>query len=127
MAEKKTSTQKVSKKAINTAKAIDEAINNVPEMESMTSKAEEQIAEAINNVMSDVNEDIAAIKEREAQIMQRIEANPDATEEIVMNELQRVDEMIKTQTAKMEELAKEVKNNVVFTTTQSWNGWGYGN
>lgn len=127
MAEKKTSTQKVSKKAINTAKAIDEAINNVPEMESMTSKAEEQIAEAINDVMSDVNEDIAAIKEREAQIMQRIEANPEATEEIVMNELQRVDEMIKTQTAKMEELAKEVKNNVVFTTTQSWNGWGYGN
>lgn len=127
MAEKKTSTQKVSKKAINTAKAIDEAINNVPEMESMTSKAEEQIAEAINNVMSDVNEDIAAIKEREVQIMQRIEANPDAAEEIVMNELQRVDEMIKTQTAKMEELAKEVKNNVVFTSTQSWNGWGYGN
>lgn len=127
MAEKKTSTQKVSKKAINTAKAIDEAINNVPEMESMTSKAEEQIAEAINNVMSDVNEDIAAIKEREVQIMQRIEANPEATKEIVMNELQRVDEMIKTQTAKMEELAKEVKNNVVFTTTQSWNGWGYGN
>lgn len=127
MTEKKTSTQKVSKKAINTAKAIDEAINNVPEMESMTSKAEEQIAEAINNVMSDVNEDIAAIKEREVQIMQRIEANPEATEEIVMNELQRVDEMIKTQTAKMEELAKEVKNNVVFTTTQSWNGWGYGN
>lgn len=127
MAEKKTSTQKVSKKAINTAKAIDEAINNVPEMESMTSKAEEQIAEAINNVMSDVNEDIAAIKEREVQIMQRIEANPEATEEIVMNELQRVDEMIKTQTAKMEELTKEVKNNVVFTTTQSWNGWGYGN
>lgn len=127
MAEKKTSTQKVSKKAINTAKAIDEAINNVPEMESMTNKAEEQIAEAINNVMSDVNEDIAAIKEREVQIMQRIEANPEATEEIVMNELQRVDEMIKTQTAKMEELAKEVKNNVIFTTTQSWNGWGYGN
>lgn len=127
MAEKKTNSQKLSKKAINNAKAIDEAIKTVPEMPSMTEQAETKIAEAINNMVSEVQEDVVAIKEQEAKIMQRIEANPESTPEIVSEEIKKVDNMIQAQMAKIEELTKEVKNNVVFTTTQSWNGWGYGN
>jgi cob(I)alamin adenosyltransferase len=127
MAEKKTNPQKLSKKAINNAKAIDEAIKTVPEIPSMTEQAETKIAEAINNMVSEVQEDVVAIKEQEAKIIQRIEINPESTPEIVSEEIKRVDNMIQTQMAKIEELTKEVKNNVVFTTTQSWNGWGYGN
>jgi cob(I)alamin adenosyltransferase len=127
MAEKKTNSQKLSKKAINNAKAIDEAIKTVPEMPSMTEQAETKIAEAINNMVSEVQEDVVAIKEQEAKIMQRIETNPESTPEIVSEEIKKVDNMIQAQMAKIEELTKEVKNNVVFTTTQSWNGWGYGN
>ena len=48
-----------------------------------------------------------------------------AVETIVENEIKRVENVITSVDAKIEELAKEVNNKKFKYTTQSWTGWGY--
>lgn len=123
MAEKKTSTQKTSKKVLDT-KPMEDAINAVPGTPSMAEKVEMELTKAITEANMKVQEDLASIKSQEEKIMKEIERNPNAAQEIVEKELRHVDEMIKTQMEKIEVLTKEIKNNKVFSTN-SWNGWGY--
>ena len=115
--------KKATKKEVETK--INEAIESVPQMSSLSETIEQEVIKTIENVSSEVAENLANIKTREKNIMQEIENNPAATGKIVEQEIQNVDKMIQTQMKKIEELAKEVKNNKVFTTTESWNGWGY--
>lgn len=115
--------KKTTKKEVETT--INEAIETVTPMPSMSQQVEEEVMKVITNVSEEVSENIAGIKTREQNIMNEIEKNPEATQEIVENEIRHVDEMIKKQMEKIEVLTKEVKNNRVFTTTESWNGWGY--
>ena len=87
-----------------------------------------EVIKAIENVATEVNENIAEIKKQEKDIMQKIEANPAAAQAIIENEMKRVDDMIKTQMQKMETIKEELNNKKVrFMTTELWNGWGYGN
>lgn len=118
MAGKKTTKKEVEVK-------INEAIETVPQISSMSEKIEQEVIKTIETVSNEVAENLADIKVREKNIMQEIEKNPAAAQKIVEKEIQHVDEMIKTHMEKIEALTKEVKNNKVFTTTESWNGWGY--
>lgn len=137
MAGKKTPAQKTNKKAVeetvineveNVETVVEPTAEAVPPTSNIADKVEAEVIKTIENVATEVKENIADIKKQEKKIMQQIEANPADAQNIIENEMKRVDDMIKTQMQKMENLKTELKNKkVVFTTTESWNGWGYGN
>lgn len=140
MAGKKTNKKTVEETVINepmeittetteTTEAVVEPVEEVKEPTSnIADKVEAEVIKAIENVATEVNENIADIKKQEKDIMQKIEANPAAAQNIIENEMKRVDDMIKTQMQKMESIKEELNNKKVrFMTTESWNGWGYGN
>jgi prophage DNA circulation protein len=137
MAGKKTNKNTVEETVINepieitteTTEAVVEPVEEVKEPTSnIADKVEAEVIKAIENVATEVNENIADIKKQEKDIMQKIEENPAAAQTIIENEMKRVDEMIKTQMQKMEGIKEELNNKKVrFMTTESWNGWGYDN
>lgn len=139
MAGKKTNKKTTEETLINepmeitteTTEAVVEPVEEVEEVKEPTSnivdKVEAEVIKAIENVATEVNENIADIKKQEKDIMEKIESNPAAAQTIIENEMKRVDDMIKAQTQKMESIKEELNNKKVrFVTTESWNGWGYG-
>lgn len=123
MADKKTTTQKKAK-AKNENEVI-EKVETTTQAPSMSEVIEQEVVKAIENVSSEVSDNIAEIKTREQNIIEQVQSNPAAAQDIVEQEIKHVDEMIKKFDEKIKNLTQEVKKNKVFTTTESWNGWGY--
>lgn len=116
----------------NVKTEVEAVVNNnvnteAPEITTMSQKIEEEVVKKIEEVSSEVTENIADIKTREENLLKQIENNPQAAQKIVEDEIKHVDEMMKKFDTKIQTLTEEVKNNKVFFTTESWNGWGYGN
>ena len=73
MAKKQTTKKEVEVK-------IDEAIETVPQISSMSEKIEKEVINTIENISTEVAENLADIKTREQNIMQEIEKNPAAAQ-----------------------------------------------
>lgn len=94
---------------------------------SSIEKIENEVVKKVEEVTSQVTTEINDIKAREEKILKEIETNPAAAQQILEKEIAQVDDLIKGFETKVEKLTNEVKKNKVVFTTNSWNGWGYGN
>ena len=75
----------------------------------------------VTETLNDVIEQITEIKEQEAEVLAKIERNPQGAETLIQEEFNRIDKEIE----RVQKNIEETLNNKVFTTN-TWNGWGYG-
>lgn len=124
MAGKKTTTKKNTQQ-VEIGPAVETVKEEIKETKNLVNELETEITKQIEKVSENVAEQVAEVKAQEADIMAKIEANPNEAKVLIEEEVERVDEALNNLTEKIEKLADGInKNKVVFTTT-TWNGWGY--
>lgn len=119
MAERKTKTAKASNK---NNKEIKETI---VEAKTMISTLEEEAIKKVEEITEEAGKKIIEVKEMESQLLEKIEVEPENTPAILEGEIQKVEESIQEVENQIETLTETLKNNKVFATATSWNGWGY--
>lgn len=97
-----------------------ESLELTPQVNDIITKIENKI----NETTDEINKKISDVKIDEAELMKKIQENPESIEDIVRNEIKLVDDAMKNTHIEMEKLTQSVKNNKKFTSN-SWNGWGY--
>lgn len=119
MAERKTKTTKTSSK-----KMSDVVVNN-DEPKTMATILEEETVKKVEELTAEARQNIVEVKEMEAELLEKLEVEPENANTILTTEIEEIGEKIQEVETQIEQLTETLKNNKVFATTTSWNGWGY--